>query len=164
MGKKEERQFYTVRGYALMQQENESLTPSMEDYLEMVARLSQERGFTRIGDLAKALNVQPPSTSKMVQKLAEASFLEYEKYGLIELTKKGQELGQYLLERHESIEQFLKMIGVTKEILQETEKIEHNISEETMLRIRLLVDFMKEHEGYLEAFANYQNERMTGGD
>ncbi len=160
MGHKK-REFYTIRGYALLQQENEVLTPSMEDYLEMVCRLSKDKGYTRIGDLAKALNVQPSSASKMVQKLADLSFLNYEKYGMIELSDKGEELGAYLLHRHESIEEFLKIIGVTEGLLEETEKIEHNISEETMLRIRILVNFMLEKQERINAFNRYLKENFS---
>ncbi|WP_366923928.1 transcriptional regulator MntR [Metallumcola ferriviriculae] len=159
--KNDQKQFYTVRGYALLHRENDALTPSMEDYLEMVARLSKDKGYARIGDLSRALNVQPPSASKMVQKLAELNYLNYEKYGIIELTTKGNELGDYLLQRHESIEQFLKIIGVTEGVLEETEKIEHNISEMTMLRIRILVDFMLDDEKRLKKFLAYLEDNLV---
>jgi len=151
-----EKEFYTVRGYALLNQEDNPLTPSMEDYLEMTFRLSKDKGYTRIGDLAYALNVQPPSASKMVNKLAEMTYLNYEKYGVIQLTDQGHILGKYLLKRHQVIEQFLTIIGVTDSVLEETEKIEHSISEETLMRIKILVEFMEENQQWLDAFNNYQ--------
>lgn len=145
---KKQQEFYTVRGYALLKQEDKLLTPSMEDYLEMSYRLSLEKGYTRIGDLAEALHVQPPSTSKMVQKLTELGYVHYEKYGLIELTEEGQDLGAYLLKRHRLIEKLLTLIGVTANILEQTEKIEHNISEETADRIESLVQFMEDNQDW----------------
>jgi Mn-dependent DtxR family transcriptional regulator len=151
-----QKDFYTVRGYERLWHESQPVTPSMEDYLEMAYRLSRDRGFTRIGDLAGALHVQPPSASRMVQKLSEASFLKYEKYGVIELTIRGQELGEYLVKRHETIERFLKIIGANKSILEETEKIEHNLSAETVQQIMLLVRFMEKNREWLEAFAAFQ--------
>ena len=154
-----ERDFYTVRGYERLRQEDRSVTPTMEDYLEMIYRLSKDRGFTRIGDLAGALHVQPPSASKMVQKLAEVSFLNYEKYGVIELTAQGRELGEYLVKRHETIERFLRFIGASKSVLEETEKIEHNLGTETVLQIMLLVQFMEENPQWLEAFTVYKRGR-----
>ncbi|NLM89411.1 MAG: Fur family transcriptional regulator, partial [Syntrophomonadaceae bacterium] len=69
----------------------------MEDYLEMVYRLSRDKGYTRISDLASALNVQPPSATNMVQKLSETPYLKYERYGLLKLTESGEEVGKYLL-------------------------------------------------------------------
>ncbi|MFZ7103922.1 MAG: transcriptional regulator MntR [Peptococcaceae bacterium] len=140
-----EKEFYTVRGYALLNQEENNLTPSMEDYLEMAYRLSRDKGFTRISDLAGALNVQPPSVSKMVNKLAELGYLIYEKYGIIQLTDTGIDIGKYLLERHETIEKFLLLIGVEENLLEQTEKIEHNISEYTLQRIRFFLAFFAEN-------------------
>lgn len=150
-----EKKFRTVRGYELLRQERNVLSHSMEDYLEMACRLSEGRGYTRINDLASALNVQPPSVSKMVQKLSELGYLNYKKYGVVELTGKGRELGDYLLKRHKTVEGFLQIIGVTEGILEETEKIEHNVSETTLERLRVLVTFMKENRLCLEAFMNY---------
>ncbi len=151
------REFRTVRGYQIKQQETKTITPSMEDYLEMIYRLAQEKGYTRMGDLATALNVQPPSASKMVQKLAEMGYLQFEKYGVIELSKKGRKHGQYLLKRHETLERFLGIIGVKDQLLEETEKIEHYISPETIEKIMLLVEFMEDNPEWLQAFYNFQN-------
>mgnify|MGYP000315175850 CR=1 FL=1 len=153
------KQFYTVRGYALLSQDENTLTASMEDYLEMAYRLGKDKGYARISDLAEALNVQPPSASKMVKKLAEMGYFNYEKYGLIEFTDQGREAGEFLIKRHETIEKFLTMIGVDKNTLQDTEKIEHNISEETYKCIILFSRFMQENphfiEDYKKFFSNY---------
>ncbi|MGR6837246.1 transcriptional regulator MntR [Syntrophomonas erecta] len=148
--------FYTVRGYELLGKEGNHLTSSMEDYLEMAYRLSQEKGYTRVGDLANALNVQPPSVTSMVQKLAETPYLKYEKYGRIELTEEGYQLGAYLLKRHETIQDFLYLIGVEEGLLEETEKIEHNVSQSTMEQIMLLVDFFRSHPEWIEAYNVYR--------
>lgn len=149
------KEFRTVRGYELLRQEDKALTPSMEDYLEMTCRLSRGKSYSRVGDLAEALNVQPPSASRMMQRLAKMGYVNYKKYGAIELTDKGKMLGEYLLKRHGTIEQFLSLIGVTEGLLEQTEKIEHNISEGTLERIRILVAFMKEHRQWKDDFNDY---------
>lgn len=149
------KEFYTVRGYALLSQDDNVLTPSMEDYLEMAYRLGRDKGYARMGDLAEALNVQPPSASKMVQKLAEIGYFNYEKYGVIEFTELGRETGEYLLRRHETIENFLTMLGVTQNILEDTEKIEHNISEETYKQILLFVQFMQKNAQWQESYKSF---------
>lgn len=108
----------------------------------MIFRLSRKKGYTRVSDIASALHVQPPSASSMIQKLAEMGYIEYEKYGVVMLSQQGAELGAYLLERHHIIEKFLKMIGVTENVLRETEKIEHNLSSNTVLCIARLVGWL----------------------
>jgi len=155
-----EREFFTVRGYALQNQDDNTLTPSMEDYMEMAYRLGKDKNFIRMGDLAEALNVQPPSASKMVQKLSDMGYLNYKRYGVIEFTEDGRKVGKFLLERHETIEHFLKILGVTQNTLSDTEKIEHNISEETYKQIKLFVYFMEQYPQWLEryrAFLNHKN-------
>ncbi|MEN6460790.1 MAG: transcriptional regulator MntR [Syntrophomonas sp.] len=148
-------EFYTVRGYEIRQAHN-SLSSSMEDYLEMASRLSKDKGYTRINDLAKALNVQPPSASRMVQKLADLNFFNYEKYGVIELTDQGKQIGEYLLKRHAAIEEFFKIIGVTDGILEETEKIEHHLSVHTVEQISILVQYLKNNLTVLDNLHAYQ--------
>ena len=152
------REFYTVRGYALLRQSDNLLTPSMEDYLEMAYRLGKDKGYTRMGDLAEALHVQPPSASKMVQKLAEMGFFNYERYGVIDFTELGRETGEYLLRRHEIIEQFLAMLGVTENILEDTEKMEHNISDETYRQIILFLQFVQQNNQWQEMYKKFCTE------
>jgi len=147
-----DKEFYTVRGYALLKQDDTTLTPSMEDYMEMAYRLGKDKNFVRMGDLAEALNVQPPSASKMVQKLSDMGYFNYERYGVIEFTDEGRKIGKYLLERHEIIEQLLKILGVTQNILPDTEKIEHNISEETYKYIKLFVRFIEQNPNLIEKY------------
>ncbi len=146
------RQFYTVRGYALLSQDESPLTPSMEDYLEMAYRLGKDKNYVRVSDLAEALNVQPPSASKMVQKLAEIGYFIYERYGVIEITDQGKAAGEYLLQRHETVEKFLSTLGVAANTLEDTEKIEHNISDETYQQMTLFLRFVQDNPQWLEAY------------
>ncbi len=157
----QDRKFYTVRGYSLQSQEDNVLTPSMEDYLEMAYRLGKAKGYTRTSDLAEALNVQPPSASKMVQKLAEMGYLNYEKYGAVEFTERGQKTGEYLLKRHETIEKFLTMIGVVTNTLEDTEKIEHSISEETYQHITLFFQFMEKKQSWLKEYKVFLTQNLN---
>jgi len=136
-----EQDFRTFNEY--MKKENDSLTASMEDYLEMIFRLSMNSGFVRIHELSEALSVQPPSATKMVRKLSEAGLLKYEKYGYIMLGDKGKEIGSALLRRHNTIEDLLRILGVSPNtILAETEKAEHTLCDETIKCIQDFIGFI----------------------
>jgi Mn-dependent DtxR family transcriptional regulator len=148
--------FHTFNEY--MKKEENSLTASMEDYLEMIYRLCIGTGFTRINELSSSLNVQPPSATKMVQKLAELKLLKYEKYGIIILEESGKKLGETLLNRHTIIEEILRILDIPEvEILNETEKIEHTISEETRKCFQDFVEFVKNNPSIAEEFKSYRN-------
>ena len=73
----DENAYFTFKGYQLNNDSN--LTSSMEDYLEMIIRLKEKQPFVRINELANNLNVRPSSASKMVTKLSQEGFLEYQK-------------------------------------------------------------------------------------
>lgn len=147
--------FYTFNEY--MKKEDKSLTASMEDYLEMIYRLSMKNGFTRIHELSNALNVQPPSATKMVQKLAELKLLKYERYGILVLEQDGKNLGEALLNRHNTIENFLRILDVPdSEILDETEKIEHTISKETAKCFKDFVNFINDNPNIIDKFKVYR--------
>jgi len=147
--------FHTFNEY--MKKEENSLTASMEDYLEMIYRLSLHTGFTRIHELSNALNVQPPSATKMVQKLAEIKLLKYEKYGILVLEEDGKILGEVLLNRHNVIESFLRILDVSEsEVLEETEKIEHTISKQTTKCFQDFVQFIKDNPEIFIKFKTYR--------
>lgn len=144
--------FYTFNNY--LKANTGLITASMEDYIEMIYRLSNETGFTRVGDLSKALNVKPSSITKMIKKLDELSLVNYEKYGYIKLTEDGSSYGEYLLYRHNTIEKFLEVIGATKNVLEETEKIEHVLSKETFERIEYFIEIIEDHPIIKEKLGN----------
>lgn len=147
--------FHTVRGYQLLSQKKKLLTSSMEDYLEMIYRNSLVDGYMRINTISELLNVSAPSATKMVQKLAKLDLLDYKKYGIIFLTESGREIGKFLLERHNIIETFLKNLGVTENILIETELIEHNVSANTLSRINLFNKFLQQNPDIAKSIANF---------
>jgi len=153
------KQFHTVRGYQLLEQNKKNLTSAMEDYLEMICRNSLKEGYLRINKLAELLNVKASSASKMVQKLGELGLLKYEKYGIIILSESGKEIGEFLLGRHNIIEKFLETIGINENLLIETELIEHNISSNTLMNIKLLIDFFENEPEIINMFRDFKEER-----
>lgn len=120
-------------------------TPSMEDHIEQIYLLIENKGYARVSDIAEALSVLPSSVTKMVQKLDKDGYLIYEKYRGLTLTPKGVKLGKRLVQRHELLEQFLRLIGVDEErIYEDVEGIEHHLSWNSIDRIADLVQLMEE--------------------
>jgi Mn-dependent DtxR family transcriptional regulator len=134
-------------------------TPSMEDYIEQIYMLIDEKGYARVSDIAEALSVHPSSVTKMVQKLDKDEYLVYEKYRGFSLTTKGNKIGKRLVFRHDLLEQFLKIIGVKDEnIYKDVEGIEHHLSWDSIERIVDLVQFFQEDESRIEALKEVQKQ------
>ncbi len=130
--------YYTLKGYEL--NSNSDLTAAMEDYLEMIYRVSTKNEYVRTVDISSLLNVKPSSVSKMISHLAEVGYIKPKKYGYIYLTDKGKEEGEYLLYRHNVIHNFLCFINKSDNELEQAEKIEHFFDKNT---VRNLDSFMK---------------------
>lgn len=133
--------FYTLKGYQLG--EVHDLTTAMEDYLEMIFRLQEEKKEVRMHELAAGLNVRASSASKMVNLLKEKGYVEFERYGRIFLKEKGKEEGRYLLYRHEIIHEFLCLLNKSQNELEQAEKIEHFFNRDTVHNLEGLVQKMK---------------------
>ncbi|MFW6269590.1 MAG: transcriptional regulator MntR [Bacillota bacterium] len=121
------------------------LTESMEDYLEMIYRIIKDKGYIRAVDLSEALDLQPSSITKMIQKLSEAGFIQYEKYRNIDLTEKGRKYGEFLVWRDRTLEEFLKLLSDQTNIEEQVEGIEHYITPETMDLISTLINYFKDN-------------------
>jgi Mn-dependent DtxR family transcriptional regulator len=119
-----------------------------------IYRLSLEDSYTRVLELANALNVQPPSASRMLRRLADEGLVKYEKYSIVRLTPQGAEIGAYLLNRHEILEQFLTLLGVP-DVLEDAERIEHNISAAAMAGISELLAFFGSNSEALAAWKEH---------
>lgn len=150
---KNREEYYTFNEYM----KNNTLTPSEEDYIEMIYRLSLVQEYIKVGDISKALNIKPPSVTKMIKKLDTKKLLTYKKYNFIELSDIGRVVGKRLLDRHNIVENFLKIIGVEECLHEETEKIEHTISVETLIRIDELIKFFSINKDMMKKFREQQN-------
>ncbi|MFA9379901.1 MAG: metal-dependent transcriptional regulator [Acetanaerobacterium sp.] len=132
-----EADYYTLKGYQLI--DNAQITSSMEDYLEMVCRMLKTQEFARINKLAKRLNVKPSSASKMVNKLRISGLVTFEKYGYIKPTVSGLAAGEYLLYRHDVLNEFLCLVNHSDSETEQVEKIEHFLNRNTVNNIQRLI-------------------------
>ena len=130
-------------------------TPSMEDYIEQIYLLIDEKGYARVSDIAEALSVHPSSVTKMVQHLDE--YLVYEKYRGLVVTTKGKKIGERLVYRHDLLEQFMRIIGVDEgKIYNDVEGIEHHLSWEAIDRIGDLVEYFEQDAVRVETLRGVQ--------
>ena len=110
---------------------------SAEDYLEMILRLTEEKGYARSVDIAQGLSVSKPSVSVAMKQLREGGYIVMDKDNYISLTESGMEIAQRIYERHKVLTRMLTLIGVSPEMAEEDAcKVEHDISVETFDAIR----------------------------
>lgn len=117
---------------------------SAEDYLEMILRLTEEKGYARSVDIAMGLGVSKPSVSVAMKQLREDSYIVMDKDNYISLTEKGMEIAQRIYERHKVLTRILTLIGVDEKTAQEDAcKVEHDISIQTFNAIKAELEKME---------------------
>lgn len=129
-----------------------NLSPSLEDYLEEIYRLSVSAGTIRVTDIAIKLNVSLPSVNKAIRKLKEQAYVTHERYGEITVTDQGIQLGRYLVERNRLLQEFLVLIEANCDVAKEAEAMEHYLSATTIKAIEELIVFLKKYQHCYKEF------------
>ena len=121
---------------------------SAEDYLEMILRLDEEKGYVRSVDIATGLSVSKPSVSVAMKHLRENGYINMDKDNYISLTDRGLEIARRIYDRHKALTEILIHIGVDPETAQEDAcKVEHDISPQTYEAIVRLLRVRKDGDG-----------------
>ena len=117
------------------------MTKSLEDYLEEIHVLIQQKGRARVRDVAQDLHVKMPSVVKAITELKKLELVNQEPYGDIELTPKGRKLAANVLGRHKLLKAFLVKLNVPDETADKDACLmEHILSATTLDRIREFVE------------------------
>jgi Mn-dependent DtxR family transcriptional regulator len=129
-----------------------------EDYLERIHELIQSKGYARVVDIASSLKVKQASVTIMVQKLAEAGYLKYEKYRGLLLTDKGRDVARKIQNRHAILSRFFSLFGLDAETQrQDIEGIEHHLSPATVAVLSDLAQFFEKNPDMLRTFQSSRN-------
>lgn len=120
---------------------------SAENYLETILLIENQAGKVKSVDVARALSVTKPSVSRAMGKLKDMELIEMDENSWIVLTKKGRKQAKAILDRHETVTQFLMMTtDVSQEIAEENAcKIGHFLSDDVFAGIK---NFIKQVEEY----------------
>lgn len=114
-----------------------SIRESGEMYLETILILSRNSSEVRSIDVADYMNVSKPSVSRAVGILKNAGYIVTGKDNSLVLTAMGLEAAERIYDRHITIAEMLRSLGVSEEnAVNDACKMEHDISEETFLAFK----------------------------
>ena len=139
------------------------LSRKAEDYLEAILNITEEKGHSRIKDIAVTLDVRPPSVIEMMKKLGGKGFVVYRKYDGVTLTERGREIALIVKDRHDTIKAFLKIISIPEQIAEKDAcTMEHELHSITTKQIKNLVNFVKTAPEYPQWLEHFEEFCMTG--
>ena len=109
-----------------------SLLESGENYLEAILMLSYKQTEIHAIDIVNHLGFSKPSVSIMLKKLKDDGYITIDTSSHIHLTAKGKDIAEKIYDRHTSLTDFFKKIGVNAKVAEDDAcKIEHDLSDET---------------------------------
>ncbi len=136
------------------------LSASMEDYLEAILLIIEEKGEARSKEIMKKLNVTGPSVTEAFQQLAERKLINYVPYEAITLTPEGEEIARDVLSRHIALRNFFeKILLIDFDIADDGAcKMEHVVSQRIIDRMVRYGDYLKT-QGEEQSFIQFLEQR-----
>lgn len=130
------------------------ISKSLEEYLKTMYILKKQNDNIRVTDIANKMQCTKPSVNKAINNLKDKGLLNYESYGQIELTKKGEELAKKTLETYDIVYVFLKdVLNLDEEeAASEAEKIKLSITDNT---VNKLAKYVHKELGLSDLNCNY---------
>lgn len=114
---------------------------SVEDYLETILIISEEKPVVRSVDVANEMGFSKPSISIAVRNMKEKGYITVSDEGYITLTESGKALAERVYERHKFFRKWLIGLGVNEETANDDAcRMEHVITKETFEAIRRFVE------------------------
>ena len=119
---------------------NVKLTPSLEDYLEIIYKLEKKNTVARVSDISVYMDVKMSSVVGALKRLKEKELINYKKNNYISLTEDGAKIASGLYEKFNIVKDFLeKVLKLSSEnAARQACRIEHCIDPETARRFCIL--------------------------
>ena len=129
-------------------------SPRIEDYLEVIHELIQEKGYARIVDIGGHMSVGAPTVTKTIQRLDEMGLVVYERYRGVVLTGEGERIARDVRRRHDIVAAFLRLMGLDEATVhRDTEGLEHHLTPASLERLAALVRQAEEDPAWWARFA-----------
>ena len=139
-----------------------NLSSNMEDYLEAIVLLKNDKGVARVKDIGGMMSVKKPSVTGALSALAKGGFVVHERYGYVDLTRQGEKIAKAIQRRHDLLTKFLvEILNIDSQIAAEDAcKMEHAISPQTLKKLTKFIEFVKtcsygNRPDWLESFDYY---------
>ena len=126
--------------------EEKVLSSGLEDYLECIYNNITNHGCVKAIEISKELGVTRASVTDALHRLAEKKYINYERYGTIDITEKGIDKAKEVIDKHTILTDFFeKVLLLTRDEASENAcRIEHVITKNAFNKLK---DFTILHSG-----------------
>ncbi|RMH71197.1 MAG: metal-dependent transcriptional regulator [Gemmatimonadetes bacterium] len=150
--------------------EHNEITHSVAHHLMAIEDLISERGYARVTDVAKHLNITKGSASITLRNLKERGYIDEDENKFFNLSETGQKIVKGILSRRRIFIKFFRDVLGLEPTQAEIDacKIEHLISKAAGERLLILLQFVLSTDPiagkFMERFREYQNHLLDPND
>ncbi|HOC95036.1 MAG TPA: DtxR family transcriptional regulator [Candidatus Cloacimonadota bacterium] len=121
------------------------LSKSLEDYLEVIYHIVVVEQAAKAKDIAQKMQVKASSVTGALRQLAERDLVNYSPYDQITLTRKGMEVAQDVVRRHEVLKDFfIKVLSIDESEADSVAcQMEHAVTTEIIDRFTKFIEFVE---------------------
>ncbi len=125
------------------------LSASLEDYIEAIYNIVQEKHKARSKDIAACLKVSGASVTEALRSLSGKGLIHYAPYEAITLTRKGKIVAEDVVRRHNALKQFfVDVLGITDDIAEQGAcRVEHAAPQEIIDQMISFINFLENRPG-----------------
>lgn len=144
------------------------VSASLEDYLEAIYNLIQEKKVARGKDISDRLGVTNASVTGALRSLSEKKLIHYAPYEFVTLTEEGERVARAVTNRHRTLKDFfVSVLGIEEQEASENAcRIEHAISENLIKRLTRLIAFVRHcpraGSDWIERFNEFDDDPRGG--
>jgi DtxR family Mn-dependent transcriptional regulator len=122
-----------------------NLSASLEDYIEAIYHIIEEKLVARSKDIAARLDVSRASVTEALRALSKKELINYAPYEAITMTEKGKQVAEDVIYRHDSLKRFfIEVLAIDKQKAEEAAcRVEHAAPPEVISRMIGFMDFLK---------------------
>jgi len=125
--------------------EKTDLSASLEDYIEAIYHIIEEKLVARSKEIAAKLSVSRASVTEALRALSKRGLINYAPYEAITLTDEGKIVAEDVIFRHEALKRFfIEVLAIDTSIAEEGAcRIEHSAPPEIIARMISFTEFIK---------------------
>ena len=122
-----------------------TLSPSLEDYLEVIFHLVRESKVARAKDIAERMAVAKSSVTGALRHLADKGMIHYDPYSFVTLTARGEARAKRIVDRHRALSRFLReTLGLSSKAADDNAcRMEHAVDDQALEKLSHFVRFLQ---------------------
>ena len=124
---------------------SDKLSPIMEDYIETILLLSNNKQVARVKDISKEMDVTMSTVTSALKKLQKKRLILYRPYSTVSLTLLGRKVAENVYRRHKILTSFFyEFLSLPPKVARDNAcRIEHQIDDVLLERLIDYIEFIK---------------------